>query len=127
MLIRADVLELIGRGEITLAFRRWRRPTVRTGGTLRTAIGVLAIDSVEPVALADITASDARIAGYRDRAELTAWLESREGEIYRVALRFVGEDPRISLRESVPTAAEVEADREPAGGLSAIHAGSCCC
>jgi hypothetical protein len=108
MLIRADVLESIGRGEVTLAFRRWRRPTVRAGGTLRTAIGVLAIDSVDPIAVKDITASDARKAGYKTLAELTTWLAAREGDIYRVALRFQGEDPRVSLRESVPTAAEIE-------------------
>ena len=29
-----------------VAFRRWRRPTVREGGTLTTKVGVLAIDSV---------------------------------------------------------------------------------
>jgi hypothetical protein len=107
MLIRADVLELIRSGEVTLAFRNWRKPTVRAGGTLRTAVGVIAIDSVESISLADITAADARRAGYADLAELTSWLASREGSVYRITLRFVGEDPRIALRDSVPDAAEV--------------------
>ena len=43
MLFRQDVLRRIGEGEVTLAFRRWLRPTVRAGGTLRTRVGVLAI------------------------------------------------------------------------------------
>lgn len=43
MLFKAKVLEKIGKGEVTLAFRRWTKPTVRAGGTLRTAAGVLAV------------------------------------------------------------------------------------
>lgn len=50
-------------GSITVAFRRVRRPTVSAGGTLRTAVGVLAIDSVDPVAPADITDAEACRAG----------------------------------------------------------------
>ena len=37
------------RGTVTLAFRRWRRPTVRAGGTLTTRSGVLAIDEVSAI------------------------------------------------------------------------------
>jgi hypothetical protein len=108
MLIGADVLELIRTGEITLAFRRWRKPTVRSGGTLRTMVGVLAIDAVDRVALKDITAVDARQAGYPTLAALKSWLSAREGDTYRVSLRFLGEDPRIALRSAEPSQAEVE-------------------
>lgn len=52
-------------GSITLAFRRMRRPTVRAGGTLRTAVGVLAIDAVDAVEPADITDAEALEVGYR--------------------------------------------------------------
>jgi hypothetical protein len=41
MIFRLPVLEAIRRGEVTLAFRRWVRPGVRPGGTLRTAVGVV--------------------------------------------------------------------------------------
>ena len=41
MLIRRDVLEAIERGEISLQFRRWSRPTVKPGGTLKTRLGIL--------------------------------------------------------------------------------------
>jgi hypothetical protein len=68
MLFRKEFLDGIRTGAITLAFRRWRRPTVRAGGTLLTPVGQLAIASVEPVTLGEITADDAREAGYPSRA-----------------------------------------------------------
>jgi hypothetical protein len=36
LIFRREFLDGIRRGAITLAFRRWRRPTVRGGGTLGT-------------------------------------------------------------------------------------------
>ncbi len=51
-------------GTVTLAFRRWQRPTVTTGGTLKTAVGVLAIDEVVEINENSITAEDAARAGY---------------------------------------------------------------
>lgn len=100
MLIKADVLARIQRGEVTLAFRRWRKPTVRAGGTLRTSSGVLAIDAVDRIDPDAITADEAVRAGWPDLAALMSTLSTREGDIYRVALRLVGADPRISLRSS---------------------------
>src|SRR3954447_831541 len=67
VLFRQDILRRIGEGEVTLAFRRWRKPTVRAGGTLRTGAGVLAIESVEVVDESDVTDADARRAGAVDR------------------------------------------------------------
>lgn len=100
MLLKRDTLEGIAEGRITLAFRRWKRPTVRTGGELRTAIGVLAIDAVDAIEEADITGEDARLAGYPARGPLIAELNRRpEGGLYRVALHLAGDDPRAALRE----------------------------
>ena len=107
MLFRAVLLERIQTGEVTLAFRRWRRPTVKAGGRLRTAIGELAIESVTPCAAAAITEADARAAGFGSCAELLAELEARqEGDIYRIALRFDRPDPRIALREACDLSAD---------------------
>jgi DNA-binding MarR family transcriptional regulator len=101
MLFRAAILERIQTGEVTLAFRRWRRPTVKTGGRLRTAIGELAIEGVTPCASAAITEADARSAGFASCAELLAELDARpDGDIYRIAFRFDRPDPRIALREA---------------------------
>ncbi len=99
MLFKAAILEAIAAGRVTLAFRRWTRPSVRTGGTLRTAIGVLAIDAVEAVAESDISDADARAAGHASRAALLAGLPS-EGTLYRIAFRRTADDPRHALRRS---------------------------
>jgi hypothetical protein len=98
MLFRLDELRRIQEGEITLAFRRWRRPTVRAGGTLRTKVGVLAIESVEPVGVEQVTDEDARRAGAPDRETLLERLRP-EGQLHRVEFRLAGPDPRIALRE----------------------------
>jgi hypothetical protein len=98
MLFPQRTLRGIEAGEVTLAFRRWRRPTVRAGGTLRTRVGVLAIESVEPVAEDAITDSEAHRAGAAGREELIAGLRP-EGTLYRVAFRLAGPDPRIALRK----------------------------
>lgn len=99
MLLRKNVLEGIERGDIDLAFRRWTRPTVRTGGTLRTPIGLVQIGAVEPVSVGDITEEDARRAGV-SLDELLGFLNAKgDGEVYRVELTGVGPDPRVTLRE----------------------------
>lgn len=102
MLFRQAVLEGIRTGAITLAFRRWQRPTVKSGGTLLTAIGQLEIGKVEVVELDRISLPDARRAGFHSLDDLHAALDSRAGEVYRVELRSVREDPRLALREQLP-------------------------
>lgn len=106
MLFKMDVLERVERGEVTLAFRRWKKPTVRAGGSLRTPIGVLAIDEVTVVDPAAINARDAAKAGFASLAALRAALSGREGDIYRIKFRRAGDDPRIALRASRSLAAE---------------------
>jgi hypothetical protein len=109
MLFRLDELRRIREGEITLAFRRWRRPTVRAGGTLRTRAGVLAIDSVEPIGEEDVTDEDAHRAGAPDRDTLLARLRP-EGRLHRVEFRLAGPDPRIALRERSKVSAAERAE-----------------
>lgn len=100
MLLKRKVLNGIADGCITLAFRRWKRPTVKAGGTLRTVIGLLAIESVDAVDEKKITTQDAQRAGYESRRELLAELNARqEGKLYRIALHYAGDDPRHALRE----------------------------
>ena len=100
MLFTRRALDGLADGTIDLAFRRWRRPAARPGGTQRTRIGVLAIDSVERVSRADIREADAVRAGFASRAALLNALDKREGgSIYRIELHLAGPDPRIELRE----------------------------
>lgn len=107
MLFKRAFLDGIVSGDITVAFRRWTRPTVRAGGTLKTAVGVLAIETVERVAAEAITEAEARRAGYPSRQALMAELDARDqGEIYRIELRLAGPDPRIALRERADLSGE---------------------
>lgn len=100
MLLKRATLEGIAGGRITIAFRRWKRPTVRAGGELRTTIGVLAIEAVDAISESDITEGDARRAGYPARDALLTDLNRRpDGDLYRVAVRLAGDDPRTALRE----------------------------
>jgi hypothetical protein len=103
VLLRAEILEGIRTGEITLAFRRWLRPGVHAGGNLLTPIGELTIAAVEQVPLEAITALDARHAGYASRDALLAELaRSDGGDVYRVELGELGPDPRVALRQHPP-------------------------
>ena len=89
-------------GSVTVAFRYWKRATVKAGGTQMTPVGVLAIDAVERVAMRAITPADARAAGYDTRAALVADVARyrRPGTaLYRIAFHHAGEDPRRALRE----------------------------
>ncbi|MEP9377442.1 hypothetical protein ABLE91_12045 [Aquabacter sp. CN5-332] len=101
MLFRKDVLEGIGDGRVTLAFRRWRRPTVRAGGTLRTPVGLLAITDVSVLAPEAISEAEARRAGHGDRQALLATLGG-EGDLYRIAFQRAGADPRATLHDEAP-------------------------
>ncbi|MEV4919570.1 hypothetical protein AB0K47_22505 [Streptomyces tirandamycinicus] len=102
-----DVLDGIASGEVDLAFRSWRRPSVRPGTALRTAVGVVEITAVEPVDPSAVTDRDARRAGHPDRGALLAAQRQGEGRrLHRVTLRFGGADPRAALREDTALTAE---------------------
>ncbi len=121
MLMDGETLRKIMSGEVTLQFRRWKRPTVKAGGTLLTAVGLLAIDEVERTTDGDLTDDDAVAAGYADADELRAVLEKgrRGGDLYRIALRYAGPDPRIALREDVPDSAAIADLRRRLDGYDA--------
>lgn len=98
MLLRVEQLKQIKAGVIFLVFRRWRKPKVKTGGTLKTAVGLLAIDSVQRCAMAEIKDTEATKAGYPKLQSLLDELKQRKGDVYRIVIRHCGEDPRIALR-----------------------------
>lgn len=101
MLFKQKVLSAIAERRVTVAFRRWKRPTVKPGGRLRTAVGELAILAVDRIRENDISAEDAKAAGFADRARLIRLLNQRpEGDLYRIRFRLEGPDTRIALREA---------------------------
>jgi hypothetical protein len=111
VLFRRAALDGIAAGEITVAFRRWRRPTVKAGGTLRSRAGMLAIDSVDPIGVTRITRADARRAGFEDADAVRASL-APEGQLYRIVFHLAGPDPRIALRERGDLSPDERADLE---------------
>jgi hypothetical protein len=125
MLIKQVVLERIATGEIDTLFRRQKRPTVKSGGTLRTAIGMLDILSVEQIDLDDVTARDAERAGFESvDAAVASLLEKPDGVFLRVRVRSAGPDPRIELRErSELTDTELSEIRRRLDRLDSVTAG----
>ncbi|KKB10844.1 hypothetical protein VE25_15765 [Devosia geojensis] len=98
MLLSKAEREAIAAGRMGLVLRRWKRPSVKAGGTLVTAIGQLAIDAVERIDA--IAPADAICAGYPDAETAASALAAREGDLYRIAFHLAGPDPRLALRES---------------------------
>ena len=94
------MLDGIVEGRIDVQFRRWRKPTVKTGGKLRTVVGELSVVSVEPISVSRITPNDAMRAGYASRADLLRELAKfrQDGQLYRIELQLAGPDPRAVLR-----------------------------
>lgn len=102
MLFRKAQWEGLADGSITAAFRFQKRPTVKAGGTLQSAGGLLSIDSVTAIEPSAITNAAARRAGYRsaDAARDDLGPAPDGKQLYRVEFHRIGDDPRIALRES---------------------------
>ena len=107
MLLKRRILDGIVDGSITLVFRRWRKPTVKAGGSLNTAVGVVAIEAIDEVR--NITTKDAIRASYETLDALDADLAA-EGTLYRIRVRLAGADPRIALRRKTRIGAAELAD-----------------
>jgi len=108
MLLKQATLRSILDGSISLVFRRWKRPTVRSGGTLTTSMGVLAIESLDRIEESEISEDDGRAAGFPSRAELLEALTRGTGDVYRIVVRPAGPDPRVALRTALPSTDEVD-------------------
>ena len=93
-------------GSVRLTFRLWDRPHVRPGGRYRVhPIGVVEVDDVRRVPLSAVDDADARLAGFRDRVELRAYLAPVATErglalrpstlLHRVLLHHGGDGDRV--------------------------------
>ena len=94
MLLKLALLEDIKAGKVDVIFRRWNRPTVKTGGSLKTKLGQLSILSVTDMSADDVTDADAKRAGFKDVADFRRWLDTmKEGAIFqRIEVAFEGND-----------------------------------
>ena len=94
MLLKRELLELIKAGKVDLIFRRWNRPTVKAGGTLKTKVGLLAIKSITGMSPDQVTEAEARRAGFADVAAFRRWLDTmKEGSLFqRIEVGYLGEE-----------------------------------
>ncbi|KQS64828.1 hypothetical protein [Modestobacter sp. Leaf380] len=107
MRIRPTELDAIVGGTLDLAFRRWDRPRLLVGTRMRTRVGLVEVTSLDRVDPDDLTEDDARRAGAASLEALRHGLADDDRPVFRVGLRFAGEDPRAVLRRTPPTPAEV--------------------
>ncbi len=93
MLLKLADLEAIRDRRITLVFRRWSRPTVKAGGTLKTKIGLLRIGRIDDMSPDDVTDADAQQAGFADRAAFDRWLQTmKPGHLFqRIEVGYLGD------------------------------------
>lgn len=91
MLLKRELLEEIKAGRVDVIFRRWNRPTVKAGGTLKTRLGLLSIKSITDMSPGDVTETDARRAGFQGVADFRRWLDTmKEGSLFqRIEVGFV--------------------------------------
>jgi len=84
MLLKRELLEEIRAGNVDLIFRRWSRPTVKAGGTLKTRLGVLSIKAIDDVSPEDVTLREAQRAGFANLAEFNSWLATmKPGHLFQ--------------------------------------------
>lgn len=101
MLFRKQALDGIAQGSVTLAFRRWKKPTVKQGSRVRTAHGVVRIGGIKATALDGLTDADATASGFQNLAALRDMLSPDDGNpVYRIELLGLEPDERVSLRAS---------------------------
>jgi hypothetical protein len=121
-MLRPVELAGIKAGVVDLGFRRWDRPRVVVGTRMRTRVGLIEVTAVEPVDESTISEDDARRAGAASLDELRRGLAAKaDRPVFRVGLRWAGEDPRIALRQQPPTPAELAGIR---GRLDRLDAAS---
>ena len=100
MLIKLAVLEAIREGTVSLAFRKWKKPAVKTGSLIKTAVGLVCIGNITLVPADQLTNAQAVKAGYKNLAALLKALNDiPQGDIYKIPVSYHAEDPRIALRE----------------------------
>lgn len=104
--------EGIADGTITVAFRRWKRPTVVAGRPYRTGGGRIEVTAVDVVDPESISAADARRAGHSSAEAVRSQLRDEPGwSVYRIEFRLLDEpDPREVLANDDQLSAEGIAD-----------------
>ena len=88
MQFKKETLAKIAAKRVNLAFRRWKRPSVKAGDLISTSIGELTVVSCGRTAIARISANDLKRAGYLSRSALLKEFANHPGDVYRIVLRL---------------------------------------
>ena len=84
MLLKLELLEAIKAGKVDLVFRRWSRPSVKPGGTLKTRLGVMQIGAIDDMDPDDVSEAEAKRAGFKDVADFRKWLDTmKPGHLFQ--------------------------------------------
>lgn len=97
-------------GSITVTFRRWKRCQVVVGNQYRSPSGMLEVTSLDELDdTSAISKADARRSGAESLDDLIERLgpPTDDTTLYRVEFVNAGEDPRTTLRETIPDADEL--------------------
>lgn len=99
VLINRPTAEGIRDGRITLVLRRWDAPRAKPGGSQRTPAGTIRVDAVTELAGDhQVTAAQARAAGYPDAESAQADLDRRPAEhTYAIEVSYLAPDERPGL------------------------------
>jgi hypothetical protein len=102
MLFKQKHLEGIKAGNISLAFRKWKKLQVNADSLVKTSVGVIRINSTEKIDLNKITDEEAQKAGFSGAQSLIQLLENqKDGDIYRIEVAFDSENPETESNEKV--------------------------
>jgi hypothetical protein len=105
MQFKKETLAEIAAKRVNLAFRRWKRPSVRAHDVISTPIGDLTVVSCEKTAIAKISPADLKRAGYSSRSALLREFANHPGDVYRIVLRPKPAElsPEAATLKSPPT------------------------
>jgi hypothetical protein len=80
----------VRRGEITCSVRIWTRPHVKVGGRYQMEEGEIEVDSIEPIALQEVTGDLARESGFLGVIDLLKIAKHGKGQsIYLVRFHYI--------------------------------------
>jgi hypothetical protein len=90
MVFTKRLREGIRRGRIRCSVRVWTRPHVKVGGRYQMDEGHIVVDSIEPIALRDVTYDLARESGFESIEDLLKIAKHGSGDkIYLIRFHYL--------------------------------------
>ncbi|WP_114749717.1 ASCH domain-containing protein [Pleomorphovibrio marinus] len=104
MLFKKAHLQGIKSGSISLAFRKWKKASIKKGTLLKTSLGLVEIVDITTIEEKELSRDDAMKAGFESKEPLLKSLgPNHVGIIFKIQVRYHSADPRIELREQTLT------------------------